>query len=248
MIRLLILRTGSTATEVQRQHGDYDRWFTDALAQEEASFELRDLVRGDPCEPDGHDGIIVTGSTSSAFRQEGWMEPLVAFLQGADQIGVPLLGVCFGSQILAQARGGKVAVNPAGWEIGGVTIELTPAGMDDPIFDGIPSRFRSLATHEDRIEALPPGAVLLAGNVCSPVQAFRIGRTLWGVQFHPELTRPVLDQLIRLRAVGLEQDAAARGLPVEGHVERLRDSVRHADVMQGRRVLHNFVSFCRRTS
>lgn len=246
MTRMLILRTGSTAVEVQRLHGDFDRWFTDALAQEEASFEVRDLVRGDPCEPDGHDGIIVTGSTSSAFHPEGWMEPLVEFLRRAEVTGVPLLGVCFGSQILAQARGGMVGVNPAGWEIGGVTIDLTPAGMDDPIFDGIPSRFRSLATHEDRIETLPPGAVLLAGNACTPVQAFRIGGALWGVQFHPELSRPPLDQLIRLRSAALEQDAATRGLPVDGHVERLRDSLRHADVMQGRRVLHNFVTICRR--
>lgn len=246
MTRVLILRTGSTAVEVQRLHGDYDRWFTDALAEEDLSFDVRDLVRGDACDPDGHDGIIVTGSTSSAFQQEPWMAPLVGFLQRAERTGVPLLGVCFGSQILAQARGGRVVVNPAGWEIGGVSIHLTPAGMDDPIFAGIPSRFRSLATHEDRIEALPQDAVLLAGNASTPVQAFRIGRTLWGVQFHPELSRPAMDQLIRLRAAALEKDAAAHGVASEGHVERLRETVRHADVMQGRRVLHGFIDFCRR--
>jgi GMP synthase (glutamine-hydrolysing) len=246
MTRLLILRTGSTAPEVRQLHGDYDRWFTDALAEEDAGFELRDLVRGQPCEPDGHDGIIVTGSTSSAFRPEPWMEPLLAFLRRAEHTGVPLLGVCFGSQILAQARGGEVVLNPAGWEIGGVSIGLTPAGMDDPLFEGIPSRFRSLATHEDRIETLPPGAVLLAGNDGTPVQAFRIGQAVWGVQFHPELSRAALDQLIRLRAAALEQDARARGLTVEGHVERLRDSVRHPDVLQGRLVLHNFAGICRR--
>jgi len=124
-------------------------------------------------------------------------------------------------------------------------VEVTPAGMDDPMFAGIPSRFQALATHEDRIESLPPGAVLLAGNAGTPVQAFRIGPSIWGVQFHPELSVAALDLLIRLRAEPLERDAIARGLPPAGHVERLRESLRHPDALQGRRVLQNFASYCR---
>jgi GMP synthase (glutamine-hydrolysing) len=244
MTRILILRTGSTAIEVQRHHGDYDRWFIDAMQGHDLEFEVRDLVRGDPPDPDGHDGILITGSTSSAFQQEPWMAPLAGFLRRAEPTGVPILGVCFGSQFLAQARGGSVILNPAGWEIGCVQVEVTPAGLDDPIFAGVPSRFQALATHEDRIETLPPGGVLLAGNTGTPVQAFRVGPSIWGVQFHPELSIAALDLLIRLRADVLERDAITRGLPSAGHVDRLRDSLRHPQALQGQRVLQNFAAHC----
>ncbi|HKY31819.1 MAG TPA: GMP synthase [Candidatus Polarisedimenticolia bacterium] len=246
MIRILILRTGSTAAEVRARDGDYDRWFTDALEGTGASFDVRDLVAGDdPTPGSGHEGVIVTGSTSAAYREETWMPPLVRFLAGAGDTGVPVLCVCFGAQLAAQARGGRVALNPEGWEIGGVRIELTDAGRRDPLMEGLPPVFGALATHEDRIEELPPGGVLLAGNRSSPVQAFRAGRLLWGVQFHPEITPGILATLISLRARTLCGDAAARGLPREGHVERLLASVEGPEVLQARRVLENFSALCR---
>jgi GMP synthase (glutamine-hydrolysing) len=244
MTRILILRTGSTSPSVQALHGDFDRWFTDAMSGWQARFEVRDLVRGDRPEPEGCDGILVTGSTRSACAEEPWMEPLIAFLRGCESSGVPLLGVCFGSQILAHARGGRVILNPEGWEIGAVSIELTAAGQDDPLMAGLPRRFTSLATHEDRVEALPPGAVLLAGNANTPIQAFRAARSVWGVQFHPELSPGPLGILIRERSEKLERDAVAHGRDPRGHVERLLASLTGPDVMQGKRVLGNFVALC----
>jgi len=244
MTRILILRTGSTSPSVQALHGDFDRWFTDAMSGWQARFEVRDLVRGDQPEPGGHHGIIVTGSTSSAYVEEPWTAPLVAFLRRCESSGVPLLGVCYGSQILAHARDGRVILNPEGWEIGAVSIELTAAGQDDPLMAGLPRRFTSLATHEDRIEALPPGAVLLAGNANSPIQAFRAARSIWGVQFHPELSPGPLGILIRERSDKLERDAVAHGRDAAGHVARLLSSLDGPEVMQGRRVLDNFVALC----
>jgi len=252
MKRILILKTGDTARDVSAAHGDYDRWFTDAIPRPGLEFEIRDVTRGAEPEPpelparraDGVAGIIVTGSVSAAYRAEPWMPPLERFLSQAESWGRPVLCVCFGAQLLAHARGGKVILNPAGWEIGSALMHQTDAALRDPLMAGLPREFRALATHEDRIERLPAGCVLLAGNDNSPVQAFRATARVWGVQFHPEATAAIIDKLIRLRADNLTRDAAAHGLAAEGHVERLLGTLRQPGIDQGRRVLDNFVRIC----
>jgi len=242
--RILIIRTGSTAPEVQRGHGDYDRWFRDALAAHDLAFDLCDATRSPIPDPTPHAGIIVTGSVKSVLRQEPWMETLAALMRRAEDLPVPVLCVCFGCQMLAQARGGRVARSPAGWEIGAVEVTLTPAGRLDPLFEGLPSPLPILATHEDRVETLPPGGVLLAGNDSAPIQAFRLGENVWGVQFHPEATTGILRELIRLRRDRLEADARAHGRDAEGHVDRLLERLARFDPLPARRLLDNFVRLC----
>ncbi len=101
-----------------------------------------------------------------------------------------------------------------------------------------------LATHEDRVEGMPADAVLLAGNPSSPVQAFRVGEKIWGVQFHPEATIGILRELILLRRDRLEADARAHGEPAEGHVDRLLQRLHGFDPAPMRRLLSNFVRLC----
>jgi len=242
--RLLIVRTGSTAEEVRRAHGDYDRWFRDALATHDLAFDLCDATREAIPEPAVHVGVLVTGSVKSMLRPEPWMDRLAAFLRGADRIGVPVLAVCFGAQALAAARGGRVARSSAGWEIGAVEVTLTREGRLDPLFEGQTSPMPVLATHEDRIESLPPGSVSLAGNDSAPHQAFRVGESVWGVQFHPEATPAILRALILLRRDLLEEDALGRRLPAEGHVERLLERLGRFDRHPARRLLDRFVRLC----
>jgi GMP synthase (glutamine-hydrolysing) len=244
--RLLIVRTGSTALEVQRSHGDYDRWFRDALAHHDLAFDLCDATRERIPDLTSHVGVVVTGSVKSVLRPEPWMETLLEFLRGADRLGVPVLAVCFGCQALARARGGRVVKSPAGWEIGSVSVTLRPGAVLDPLFEGLPSPLAVLATHEDRVESLPPECVVLAGNDSAPIQAFRAGESVWGVQFHPEATTGILRRLITLRRERLEEDARGRGLPVEGHVERLLDRLGTFDRRPARRLLDNFVRVCLR--
>jgi GMP synthase (glutamine-hydrolysing) len=244
--RLLIIRTGSTAAEVQRTHGDYDRWFRDALAPHDVKFDLCDATRSPIPEPTPYAGVIVTGSVKSVLRPEPWMDRLATFLRGADYLRAPVLCVCFGCQLLARVRGGWVVRSPAGWEIGAVEVTPTAAGLLDPLFEGLPAPIPVLATHEDRVEMLPPDGVLLAGNDSAPVQAFHIGERIWGVQFHPEATIGILRDLIRLRREALEADARAHGHPVEGHVDRLLDALARFDPDPSRRLLANFVRLCLR--
>ena len=244
MNRILILKTGVTAETVLRVHGDYDRWFTDAMAPHGLTFQIIDVTHEAIPALDDFIGIIVTGSASSACRHEPWMGPVMDFLRDAGTTGLPLLGVCLGAQILAQARGGRVILNPEGWEIGGVTIARAPGASGDPLFENLPPAFGALATHEDRIEELPQGAVLLASNASTPVQAFRIGARIWGTQFHPEATAQILRKLIILRADQLARDTASHGRDPDRGIEPLLATLHRPDIDQGRTVLDNFVRVC----
>jgi GMP synthase (glutamine-hydrolysing) len=244
-VRLLILKTGTTAAEVRGVHGDYERWFTDALAHHPVSWEVRDVTGdGASAETAGIDGILVTGSVKSVCEPESWMDRNAPLLRGGDA-GPPILAVCFGHQWLPAARGGRVVRNPEGWEIGAAEVALAEEARRDPLFEGIASPMPVMATHEDRVETLPPGAVRLAGNANSAVQAFRAAPGIWGVQFHPEATPAILDILIRLRRDRLEPEAAARERGGAGRVDRLLRELDGFDPLPSRRLLDNFVRFCR---
>jgi GMP synthase (glutamine-hydrolysing) len=242
--RLLIVRTGSTAIDVQRRHGDYDRWFRDALAEHDLAFDLCDATRAAIPDTSAHVGVIVTGSVKSVVSPEPWMEGLATFLRRAEHAGVPVLAVCFGCQALASARGGRVVRSPSGWEIGAAEVDLTGEGRLDRLFEGLPWPLPVLATHEDRVESLPQGAVLLAGNDSAPIQAFRIGESVWGVQFHPEATTAILRELILLRRDALEAGVRDRGRAGDDYVEALLGRLEGFDPRPARRLLDNFVRIC----
>jgi len=110
----------------------------------------------------------------------------------------PVLGICFGHQLIARALGGIVERHVKGPEAGTVEVELTDAGQRDPLFAGLPVRFGVQQGHEDHVARLPPGAVLLARNDHTPVQAFAHGPMLRAIQFHPEFTAERSEAFVRV--------------------------------------------------
>ncbi|MFD1569854.1 type 1 glutamine amidotransferase [Halorubrum laminariae] len=126
------------------------------------------------------DGVVVTGSRSSVYWDEAWIPPLVEYVADAADAGVPVLGVCYGHQVLAEALGGRVT-GMDGFEIGYNTVRQRG---DDSLFAGVDEEFTVFTTHGDTVVDLPPNATLLAENDHG-VHAFRDGHC-WGVQFHPE--------------------------------------------------------------
>ncbi|WP_435073092.1 type 1 glutamine amidotransferase [Halorubrum sp. HHNYT27] len=126
------------------------------------------------------DGVVVTGSRSSVYWDEPWIPPLVDYVADAAADDVPVLGVCYGHQVLAEALGGRVAGMDE-FEIGYNAVRRR---ADDPLFDGISEEFTAFTTHGDEVVELPPSATLIAENDHG-VHAFRDGHC-WGVQFHPE--------------------------------------------------------------
>ena len=106
-----------------------------------------------------------------------------------------MLGVCFGHQLLARAFGGTVQRHPIGWEVGETTVHLTKEAFESPLFSGLPQQLRVIESHRDAVLTLPPEASLLASNQHTQVQAFSIGSTIFGVQFHPEMNGDLLRHL-----------------------------------------------------
>jgi GMP synthase (glutamine-hydrolysing) len=112
--------------------------------------------------------------------------------------GTPVLGICFGFQLLGEALGGHVACNPAGPEDGSLGVQLTPEGRRDPLFEGLPDRLVVHQRHSDTLVRGPtdPGVVHLASSGPAPWQAFGWGPNLRAVQFHPEMTAARLETIM----------------------------------------------------
>jgi GMP synthase (glutamine-hydrolysing) len=142
-----------------------------------------------PPAPDGFGAAMVFGGEMNVDQEDAhpWLRSEKRLLRELLQRGTPLVGVCLGSQLVAEAAGGLVrrAATP---EIGWHEIELTPEGAADPLLSALPERFESFQYHHYEW-LLPPGAMTLARSALS-LQAFRLGeRPVWGVQFHPEVTQ-----------------------------------------------------------
>ncbi len=185
---VLIIKCGSTNREVASKFGDYETWFIRGLGGDPAHFTVVAPQKSEPFpDPSRCAAILATGSQSSVLEHRPWMAETGAYLLKAAEKGVPVLGVCFGHQMLADALGAPVQRNPRGRELGAVDIELTAEGQRHPLFRGIAPRATFQTIHDDEVAALPYGAVLLAGNPHTPIQAFQHGPSLLAVQFHPEL-------------------------------------------------------------
>jgi len=137
-----------------------------------------------------YDAVVISGSQTAAYEDHDWIHELTAWARSVQRADVPILGICWGHQFLAQAFGGRV-VDMGEYEIGYRTIEQRG---DDPLFAGINDPMTAFETHSDRVAALPAGSVELARNEYG-VQAFRLGAS-YGLQFHPEYDRQTAEWIL----------------------------------------------------
>jgi GMP synthase (glutamine-hydrolysing) len=200
-MRVLLLKAGDAANAVRVAHGDYERWFIQAIGRAGVQFDVA-LAHVGQRLPRARDyqAVIMTGSPHSVTAPTAWMREAGAWLRDAGERGTAVLGVCFGHQLLAHAYGTRVIRNPKGRELGTVEVPLSAAGRRDPLFAGLPATLTVQATHEDIVSALPASATLLAGNDACAVQAFAIGPRIRAIQFHPEVQPAAMLALIRSRA------------------------------------------------
>ncbi len=157
-------------------------------------------------------GVIVTGSHAMVTDQENWSEYTAAWLQKVIETETPLLGICYGHQLLAHALGGRVGPSPQGGEFGTVEVQLYNEARDDRLLANLPRVLQVQVCHNEFVLELPPDATLLASSARDPHLAFACGPAAWGLQFHPEFNRDVLVSYIQecsdlLRSQGQNPEA-----------------------------------------
>jgi GMP synthase (glutamine-hydrolysing) len=238
---LVILRTGDAVPEVRETRGDFPAWI-EASAGDAWTGEWRahDVRTDEPLPAlDQAAAFVVTGSSSSVTERAAWMLRTEEYLRSLVGAGVPVLGICFGHQILAQALGGLVAKSPRGRELGTVTLDRhSPAEAEEAMFAGLPASFLVNASHVDSVVRLPEGARVLAKTDLEPVAAFAVGSSAWGVQFHPEFDGDVVRGYVRARSKVMQKEGLVP--------DRVLASA--ADAPQGREVLRNFIRSLSRTT
>lgn len=160
---------------------------------------------------DDYAGFVITGSSLHAYDPEFAVTNQIALVREAAEHGLPIFGSCWGLQIAVMAAGGEVAYNPRGREVGFARkILLNEAGRRHPMFAGKGRVFDAPCIHYDEVVRLPEGAVLLASNEHSMVQAavVPVGKSeVWAVQYHPEFD---LEQLVQLYTLYAD-DMVAQG-------------------------------------
>ena len=215
---LVILKAGDTFDALRDAQGDFEHWVARGLGDTRLPVVVLDPRRGDTLPaPGALSGVVLTGSHSMVSHREDWSETTASWLAGIVASGTPVLGICYGHQLLAHALGGEADDHPAGLEIGTVTVCLTDAAADDALFHDLPHAFPAHVVHRQSALRLPDGAVRLAGNAFEPNQAFRVGERAWGVQFHPEFDAAAMCGYIDavaddLRAEGKDPAALRNGV------------------------------------
>ena len=200
-MKIGILVTGHAIPEMQQDFGgDYDMVFAHMLRGHGFTFEGFNVVDNEfPSGADAADGWLITGSKHGAYEDHDWIPPLEELIREIYAAGRPLVGVCFGHQIIAQALGGTVEKFDGGWSVGHTTYDIEGQKM------------AINAWHQDQVTALPPGAKVIGSSDFCENAALVYDNRIYTIQPHPEFTAHMIGQLLDTRAPGVVPDPLIDG-------------------------------------
>ncbi|MGH1465011.1 MAG: type 1 glutamine amidotransferase [Cognatishimia sp.] len=190
-MKIGILQAGSFAQEMHEITGDVDNMFKHMLAGQDFRFEVWRVFEAQfPDDVTTCDGWLITGSKFSAYEDHAWIPPLEEFIRQAVTQSKPIVGICFGHQLIAQALGGKVEKFQAGWTVGRQFYDF--GGVELPLN----------AWHQDQVTELPIGAHVLAQNQTCPHAAIVYGDRALSFQAHPEFGPDAIEGLVQYAGPG----------------------------------------------
>lgn len=185
-MRVGILQAGHAPDEVKREHGDFSDMFERLLSPRGLDLDVFNVVDLElPRDVGAADGWLITGSLHGAYEDHAFIPPLESFIRSCYAEGVPLIGICFGHQIVAQALGGRVEKFSLGWSVGRVVYRF---GAEEIALN---------AWHQDQVVRLPPDAEPIASSSFCAYAALQYGRRVLTIQGHPEFSSEVVATLIR---------------------------------------------------
>ncbi|WP_069298276.1 type 1 glutamine amidotransferase [Neptunicoccus sediminis] len=218
-MKIGILQTGHTPEEMREKHGDYNDLFMRLLDGRGFSFDTYPVLDG--VFPDtvmDADGWLITGSKFGVYEDHDWIPPLEDFLRRAYAAAIPIVGVCFGHQILAQALGGKVEKFSGGWQVGPVTYNRTDGRND-----------RIMAWHQDQITQVPIDAEIIGTTDFCANAMLAYGNRALTVQPHPEFTPTFMGDLLKARGDILPAEVLDKA---QAGLEASLDSVDYAQMFE----------------
>ena len=224
MKNVVIFDCGPSLLEVSQQFGCAPDWIMELLQNKECRFKWVKSYEQETVDHTEGDAWIITGSPRSVYDELDWMLDIEEKIRNAQHHNKPVLGICFGHQLIAKSFGGRVEFNPQGWELGAYPIELTERGVKSRILSGFNNHSIVYESHADCVTVLPENAVELALNNKGN-QAFTIHENMHGVQFHPEFSWDIIKKYVSVRS--------ASGVIVDD------PSVPESN--EGKAVLHNFI-------
>ncbi len=196
-MKIGILQAGHFVPELQPVVGDYTALYSGLLAGHDFEFETFSVVDMQfPTGPDAADGWLISGSKHGAYEDHPFIPPLEDLIRAIRASERPLIGICFGHQIIAQALGGTVEKFEGGWSIGNVDYDINGQKM------------ALNAWHQDQVTTPPKDAQTVGSSDFCTHAAFAYGEQIWSIQPHPEFERAAVKGLIEFKGKGVVSDAS----------------------------------------
>ena len=224
-----ILQCGHTSGAVAARHGDFDAMFRRLLGGRGHEFRTWNVVDMDfPVGPADADAWLVTGSKHGAYEDHAFIPPLEDLIRAIGDEGVPMVGVCFGHQIVAQALGGRVEKFAGGWGLGRTAYEIEGLGTA-----------HVTGWHQDQVVEVPPSARVVGRSGHCATAALAYGDRIWTIQPHPEFGPDVTATYVEDKRGTLDYPDALMDR-AEAALDQPLDGARVAalmlDVLEGRGV------------
>lgn len=235
-LNILFITCGHVSEKIQSRFGNFDNQFSLITKIKHNAYTICDKWSdASQIELKSFDGIIVSGSSSMLDENRPWMLAAIELIQKALKQEVPLLGVCFGHQLLGKACGAAVGPNPNGRRLGTRTVNIKDTG--NPLLKGLPQKLDVFVSHRDVILENNANFKVLGTAAHDQFQIIHAGKNAWGVQFHPEWHTSIMECYLADRREILDNELGPKSAELE--IRNLKDCTLAAQIIV------NFIDICR---
>jgi GMP synthase (glutamine-hydrolysing) len=234
-MRVTLIKVGETFSELKPRVGCYEDWFQKGLSPYVNDWQIVNAFQGEAL-PSPHtvEAVIVTGSPVSVYENLPWSVNTGQWLaQVLATDTIPVLGICYGHQLIADALQGKVERSSQGREIG---VSIIDTIEEDPIFEGVTMPMQVWQSHIDEVSKIPSNAKVIASNAHTYAQGMAIGTQCRTVQWHPEMTHEIVEFYVQARANLIDQESGT------GSADFIIQNL-PAHLPSGHQILHNFAKY-----